>query len=110
LDAARKNAEAAGVSKLIRFEKKNVLELRTHASEGLLVANLPYGVRLGEEESLTGFYKEVGDVLKKNCKGWQAWLLTGSEKLAGSVGLRATRRKKVYNGGLECLWLQYVLF
>lgn len=110
LDAARKNAEAAGVSKLIRFEKKNVLDLRTHASEGLLVANLPYGVRLGEEESLTGFYKEVGDVLKKNYKGWQAWLLTGSEKLAGSVGLRATRRRKVYNGGLECLWLQYVLF
>jgi 23S rRNA G2445 N2-methylase RlmL len=110
LEAARKNAEAAGVSKLIRFEKKNVLDLSTEAGEGLLVANLPYGVRLGEEETLTGFYKDVGDVLKKNCKGWQAWLLTGSEKLAGSVGLRATRRKKVYNGGLECLWLQYVLF
>jgi putative N6-adenine-specific DNA methylase len=72
--------------------------------------NPPYGVRLGEEEQLKGLYKDIGDALKQRCKGWQAWILAGSTELGGSVGLRPTRRKKVYNGGIECLWLQYVLF
>ena len=72
--------------------------------------NPPYGVRMGEVESLKQDYKGIGDTLKQNCRGWQAWILTENEALAGSVGLRATRRKKVFNGGLECLWLQYVLF
>lgn len=108
--AARKNAESAGVSKLIRFQQQDLSHLRVNDPEGLIVMNPPYGVRLGEEEALKQFYKAIGDTLKKNCGGWQAWILAGSEALAGSVGLRATRRRKVFNGGLECLWLQYVLF
>jgi len=108
--AARRNAEAAGVSKLIYFEKGDLSQLTTTHDSGLLVMNPPYGVRLGEEEALKSFYKLIGDTLKKNCRGWQAWVLAGNETLAGQVGLRATRRKKIFNGGLECLWLQYVLF
>lgn|GEM_PF-660542 len=108
--AAKKNAENAGVTKLIQFEKGNVLGLEVHAPAGVVVMNPPYGVRLGEEEQLKGLYKEIGDTLKKECKGWQAWILAGSTALGGSVGLRPTRRKKVFNGGIECLWLQYVLF
>ena len=72
--------------------------------------NPPYGVRLGDAAQLGSLYKSVGDVLKKNFRGWQGWILAGDQELAASVGLRATRRKKVFNGGLECLWLQYVLF
>lgn len=108
--SARRNAEAAGVGKLIRFERADAKKFEAPAAEGILVMNPPYGVRLGEEEQLKAFYKTLGDNLKKNCRGWQAWILAGSDGLANSVGLRATRRKKVYNGGIECTWLQYVLF
>jgi putative N6-adenine-specific DNA methylase len=108
--AAKKNAEAAGVSKLIHFEKRDIMQMHVDEPEGIIVMNPPYGVRLGEEEELKAFYKDIGDTLKKNCRGWQAWILVGSEAHAGSVGLRATRRKKAFNGGIECLWLQYVLF
>jgi putative N6-adenine-specific DNA methylase len=110
LAAAKKNAEKAGVSKLIQFEKGNVVDLQVDSDAGVIVMNPPYGVRLGEEEQLKIFYKDIGDALKKRCKGWQAWILAGSNELAGSVGLRPTRRRKVFNGGIECLWLQYVLF
>ncbi|MEN9529663.1 MAG: hypothetical protein RI932_1536 [Pseudomonadota bacterium] len=110
LAAAKKNAEKAGVSKFIHFEKGNVVDLQVNSTSGVIVMNPPYGVRLGEEEQLKGLYKDIGDALKQRCKGWQAWILAGSTELGGSVGLRPTRRKKVYNGGIECLWLQYVLF
>ncbi|MEY2986603.1 MAG: hypothetical protein RJB13_124 [Pseudomonadota bacterium] len=110
LSAAQENAEAAGVSRLIRFEQRSIEKLKVGTQEGLIVMNPPYGVRMGEVESLKHDYKKIGDTLKQNCRGWQAWILTENESLARSVGLRATRRKKVFNGGLECLWLQYVLF
>lgn len=110
LAAAQKNADAAGVSRLIRFEHRPIEKLKVEAPEGLIVMNPPYGVRMGDVESLKHDYKKIGDTLKQSCRGWQAWILTESASLAGSVGLRATRRKKVFNGGLECLWLQYVLF
>jgi 23S rRNA G2445 N2-methylase RlmL len=110
LAAAQKNAEAAGVARLIRFERRTIEQLRVESDAGLIVMNPPYGVRMGDVDSLKQDYKKIGDTLKQNCRGWQAWILTENESLAGSVGLRATRRKKVFNGGLECLWLQYVLF
>ena len=110
LRSAKKNAEAAGVSKLIRFEAGHVEDVSAHSPAGLVVINPPYGVRLGEEEQLKPLYKTMGDTLKKNFRGWQAWILIGQPGLVSSVGLRATRRKKVFNGGLECAWLQYVLF
>lgn len=110
LAAAEKNAEAAGVARLIRFEQRPLEKMKVESGEGLIVMNPPYGVRMGEVETLKHEYKKIGDTLKQNCRGWQAWILTENESLAGSVGLRATRRKKVFNGGLECLWLQYVLF
>jgi putative N6-adenine-specific DNA methylase len=108
--AAQKNADAAGVRKLISFEVGDVSGISAPAPEGVVVMNPPYGVRLGDAEHLGGLYKAVGDTLKKNFRGWQGWILAGNPELAASVGLRATRRKKVFNGGLECLWLQYVLF
>jgi len=108
--AAQKNAEAAGVRKLIHFESGDVTQLSSNSPEGIVVMNPPYGVRLGDAAQLGSLYKSVGDVLKKNFRGWQGWILAGDQELAASVGLRATRRKKVFNGGLECLWLQYVLF
>jgi putative N6-adenine-specific DNA methylase len=110
ISSAKRNAEAAGVSKLLNFEVGDVSRLKIASPEGIVVMNPPYGVRLGEEEELRSVYKGIGDTLKKNCRGWQAWILAGSDQLAGSVGLRATRRKKVFNGGLECTWSQYVLF
>lgn len=110
LAAAQKNAEAAGVARLIRFERRPIEQLQVESDAGLIVMNPPYGVRMGDVDTLKQDYKKIGDTLKQNCRGWQAWILTENETLAGSVGLRATRRKKVFNGGLECLWLQYVLF
>jgi putative N6-adenine-specific DNA methylase len=108
--AAQKNADAAGVRKLISFQVSDVSEIHAPAPEGVVVLNPPYGMRLGDSEHLGALYKSIGDTLKQNFKGWQGWILAGEPQLAASVGLRATRRKKVFNGGLECLWLQYVLF
>jgi putative N6-adenine-specific DNA methylase len=64
-------------------------------------------VRLGEEEELVGLYRSLGDVLRQRFLGYRAGLITGSPRLAGSVGLKPARRFVVYNGPIECRLLRF---
>ncbi|HXF16989.1 MAG TPA: class I SAM-dependent RNA methyltransferase, partial [Burkholderiales bacterium] len=57
LKTARLNLDAAGLADGVTLKQANVLELSAPAAQGVLVGNPPYGVRLGEQEQLTGFYR-----------------------------------------------------
>jgi putative N6-adenine-specific DNA methylase len=78
--------------------------------KGLLVANPPYGERMGEVESLVPLYKSIGDGLKQLFPGWRAAIFTGSAPLAKSIGLRPTKRIPLWNGPIECRLLTYDLY
>lgn len=110
VEIARKNAERAGISHLVSFNKYDVRNLPLPDPPGVLICNPPYGERLDEEEALKPFYKELGDVLKQHCRGYTAWLLVGSKELAKHVGLKASRRIPLFNGPIECRLLKYELY
>lgn len=76
----------------------------------MIICNPPYGHRLGADEDLGLLYKRIGDIFKQRFKGWTGYILTGNAELAKRVGLRASRRFVVYNGGLECRLLKYELY
>ncbi len=67
----------------------------------LLLTNLPYGERMGEEDRLYSLYRDFGDYLKRECKGSQAWLLCGSTELVKHIGLRPKIRIPLFNGPIE---------
>jgi putative N6-adenine-specific DNA methylase len=73
---------------------------------GTIIANPPYGIRLGEYEEVQALYKEFGDFLKTNCTGTSAFIYTGNPDLRKSIGLKTTRRIHLDNGKLEGLLLQ----
>ncbi|MGE5811298.1 MAG: THUMP domain-containing class I SAM-dependent RNA methyltransferase [Ignavibacteria bacterium] len=73
---------------------------------GTIIANPPYGMRLGEFEEMQMLYKEFGDFLKTNCKGTSAFIYTGNPELRKSIGLKTTRRIHLDNGKLEGVLLQ----
>jgi len=102
LDAARRNLAAAGVERWVQLERCDVLERRAPASGGILVANPPYGERVGSVEALERFYPRLGDALKKNFAGWRCHLFTADLRLAKLIRLRPARRVPLYNGALEC--------
>ena len=108
--AARQNAQLAGFDKQIRLERGNILNLSPRANRGVIVANLPYGVRTGESEALRLLYRQIGDVLKQQCTGYTAYLFTGNLKLAKLIGLRTAKRFILHNGPIECRLLKYELF
>lgn len=110
LAAAKGNAAAAGVSKLVSFERRDATRQAAPAPHGLCVVNPPYGERLGGKETLPELYKALGDQWKKEYKGWMCWLLSGNAEATKAIGLRPTRKKPVFNGNLACSFQQYVIY
>lgn len=98
------------------FEK--VISLRQVAFEdssppenltGTIITNPPYGERL-QKQDLNAFYKMIGDVLKQKYAGWDVWLITSDYNALKSVGLRTSRKIKLYNGPLECRLVKYEMY
>lgn len=102
LDAARRNLAAAGVERWVRLERADALERAAPAPGGVLVANPPYGERLGSAEDLAKFYPRLGDALKQRFAGWRCFFFTADRQLAKLIRLEPARRMPLYNGALEC--------
>ncbi len=107
LQATRMNLAAAGLEKAVTLEQADVLEIAAPANEGVMVTNPPYGVRLGEQRALAGFYPKLGDVLKKRFSGWRAYLLSADMRLPKLIHLAASKRIPLFNGALECRLFEY---
>ena len=104
---ARENLEAAGLADAVQLKQANILELPAPACSGVLVANPPYGARIGESEELERFYPRLGDALKRGFAGWRCYFFSADKALARLIGLRCSRRIPLYNGALECRLYEY---
>jgi len=106
LSHARANAKRAGVADLVHFESRPLRDAApTRPGTGLLCANPPYGVRLGEVDAARAVHRELGAVLRERFGGWNAAVLTSPE-LGLELGLRAERVHVVWNGAIECRLLR----
>lgn len=110
VEAAKKNAAAAGVEHLIEFSICDYSLTPIPSGEGIVILNPEYGKRMGQIRELEHTYKGIGDFLKQRCKGYRGYLFTGNPDLAKKVGLRAERRIQFFNGGIECRLLEYELY
>lgn len=104
---SRLNLDAAGLADCVRLDRADVLERTPPAAEGVMVANPPYGVRIGEAEELAAFYPKLGDALKQRWGGWRCYLFTADTALPKLIGLKASRRTPLFNGALECRLYEY---
>jgi putative N6-adenine-specific DNA methylase len=103
IDAARENAERAGVAGDITFVVRAVSSLTVPASGstgGAVVTNPPYGVRVGEARTLRNLYARTGDVLRAVCPGWRVAIVVSDRRLPGELRLRLEDRVRTSNGGL----------
>ena len=108
LAQARVAIEGAGLANAISLKQANLLDLPPPTPVGVLVANPPYGVRLGEQQELEAFYPKLGDALKARFAGWRCYFLTAdAARCAKLIGLKASKRIPLYNGPLECRLLEY---
>lgn len=104
---AKANAKRAGVDHLIEFKPGPIATLQKPAPLGMIVVNPPYAVRLGDEELLKDVYRDFSHTLKQEFQGWSTWILSGNRELMSAFKMKATRKFQVFNGNLDCRWMQY---
>lgn len=104
---SRVNLESAGLADCVSLSRADLLEREPPAQSGVMVANPPYGVRLGEAEALAAFYPRLGDALKRRWGGWRCYFFSADTALPKLIGLKASRRTPLFNGALECRLYEY---
>ena len=107
LKAAHLNLDNAGIRQTVELKQANVLEISAPADHGVLVANLPYGERMGELADLEVLYPQLGDLLKKKFGGWNAYLFTADLRMPKFIRLSVSRRTPLFNGAIECRLFEY---
>ena len=73
---------------------------------GVIIANPPYGIRIGEADLLPGIYESLR-VFLENRPAWSLFLITSDKSFEETMGRPADRRRKLYNGDLEVCYYQY---
>lgn len=108
ITAARKNLARAELGDCITFEIGAITECAAETpTAGLVVANPPYGERLGEAHELPALYTDIGNALKRCYPGWRAAVFTGNPELGKHLGMRARKMHTLYNGAIECRLLHF---
>ena len=106
---AKDNIANANLSEYIGIEQKNFFDTQKETSGPLhLLFNPPYGERLDIE--LERFYREMGDTMKQNYPGTNAWFITGNLEALKFVGLKPSRKIKLFNGSLEARLVKYEMY
>ncbi|MFW5488566.1 MAG: THUMP domain-containing class I SAM-dependent RNA methyltransferase [Desulfovibrio sp.] len=110
IEAARDNAEQAGLADAIEFSVCDFRETEVPPAPGAVVVNPEYGERLGTQENLEEIYAALGDFLKHQCSGYIAGIFTGSRLLAKHIGLRSKSRAPFYNAKIPCTLFRYEMW
>ena len=110
--AIRATTEAlqrAGLEGSVHVQQCDALDATAPAASGILVANPPYGVRIGESQALADFYPKLGDAFKQRFAGWRCFVFTADTRLPKLIGLRPSRRTPLFNGALECRLYEFAI-
>ena len=74
-----------------------------------MVFNPPYDERISVND-VENFYSSIGNTLKRNYPGTQAWMITSNMEALKFVGLRPSKKIKLFNGKLEAKLVRYEMY
>lgn len=106
IEIAQANADEIGLGSSITFKQQAVKDFKTEKEYGVIIANPPYGERLGEEETVRKLYEEMGEVFRP-LDTWSKYILTSDLLFEEFYGQKATKKRKLYNGALRTDYFQY---
>ncbi len=82
--------------------------MRSSDKYGCIIRNPPYGERLEDKISVEKLYREMGEVLKA-LDSWSIYVLTAHQKFESLFGRPADRRRKLYNGRIQCNYYHFTV-
>ena len=109
VNTARHNVQAAGLTASITIEQQDFKLFKQPAKKSIIVTNPPYGERISTPD-LLGTYRMIGERLKHEFTGNDAWVLSYREECFDQIGLKPSIKIPLYNGSLECEFRKYQMF
>lgn len=109
VNKAKDNIVNANLEDYVTISQANFFDTKKETVGPLhMVFNPPYGERL--DIDLERFYRELGDTLKNNYPNTNAWFITANLEALKFVGLRPSRKIKLFNGSLEARLVKYEMY
>ncbi len=106
---AQDNIQNANLDDYVTIEQKDFFETEKQTEGPLqMVFNPPYGERL--DIDMERFYREIGDTFKQSYPNTQAWFITANLEALKFVGLKPSRKIKLFNGKLEARLVKYDIY
>jgi putative N6-adenine-specific DNA methylase len=106
IEVAHAAAKAAGLAKELRFSVAPVAQVRPEGDFGCIITNPPYGERLGDEQEVALALRQLG-VITKPLPTWSVFVLNPDTHLEHYMGRPASKKRKLFNGRIECAYYQY---
>jgi putative N6-adenine-specific DNA methylase len=101
IELARRHIKQAGLAGRINLEVKDLRDVTRSGEPGVFIANPPYGERLDNTRAAHAIARQLGKLQERN-PGWKLCALTADMGFEREYGRRATRRRRYYNGRIEC--------
>ncbi|HHV08063.1 MAG TPA: class I SAM-dependent RNA methyltransferase [Firmicutes bacterium] len=106
LSLARYHFNQAGIQDGIHWQRQDFRDFSNRYKYGYIITNPPYGHRLGEIKEAEQIYKDLRPILAP-LDTWSYFILTSHKDFERLFGRQATKRRKLYNGRIECHYYQY---
>ena len=106
ISAARNHIHNMKLNNIVKIDGQDFFKSNGH-SNSMLLMNPPYGKRI---ELKQDYYKELGNTLKQKYTNTCAWIISSEFEELKKIGLRPSKRIKLFNGALECKLLKFELY
>ena len=110
IQKAKENIKSANLQEFIEVKEKDFFQSEKESDKALyIVFNPPYDERISVND-VEAFYSSIGNTLKRNYPGTQAWMITSNMEALKFVGLRPSKKIKLFNGKLEAKLVRYEMY
>ena len=106
VDLSLANAKKAGVEDVVSASVRDIRDFTQEDEYGCVVCNPPYGERLLDLRQAEELYKVMGQVFRPK-RGWSFGIITPDGDFESIFGRKADKRRKLYNGMIQCQYYQY---
>ena len=107
ISLARTHARLAGVEKYIHFQRADMRDFSSRFSHGVIISNPPYGERLSDRKGVETLYRDFGKKFR-SLDEWCAYVLTSVGDFERLFGGKADKKRKLYNGNIECNYYSFL--
>lgn len=108
VELANRHLKQAGLAGRVRFEVADMRDCRRAEPQGAFLCNPPYGERLSDRRACETLYRDMGLMLRAN-PGWSLSAITSRPGFERCFGRRADKKRRFYNGRLECEFMTFGL-